>query len=151
MRDKLDNLIETFIAMDTDGDGTVDFHEFCTGMTGKSKGPFDGMSDYDINRLIDMFLDYANKMQRLRNIEIIEGPSLDGTDYSKVQYFKHLFSQMKSTKKGMATESSVISSLSVPPTMRSSFGDPPDDWGGDYTTENPEALRLQHQVIEEKR
>ena len=34
---KLDNLIAAFIAMDTDGDGTVDFHEFCIGMTGTSK------------------------------------------------------------------------------------------------------------------
>ena len=33
----LDNLITAFIAMDTDGDGTVDFHEFCIGMTGTAK------------------------------------------------------------------------------------------------------------------
>lgn len=33
----LDNLITAFMAMDTDGDGTVDFHEFCIGMTGTAK------------------------------------------------------------------------------------------------------------------
>ena len=31
MTDKLNHLIDTFYAMDTDGDGTVDFHEFCVG------------------------------------------------------------------------------------------------------------------------
>ena len=147
MRDKLDNLIATFIAMDTDGDGTVDFHEFCIGMTGKAKGPFDGMSDYDINRLIDMFLDYANKMKRLHTIECIERPSLDGTDYSKIHYFKHLFSQKKIPMKSIQAESSVESSLSIPPTKV----DPHNDWDEDYTTIDPEAMRLQHQLIEEKR
>ena len=95
---QLDNLITTFVAMDTDGDGTVDFHEFCIGMTGKAKGPFDGLSDYDVNRLIDKFLDYANMIKRERALAYIETPSEGGNDHCKVATFKSLFTpQQKAT------------------------------------------------------
>ena len=92
---QLDNLITTFVAMDTDGDGTVDFHEFCIGMTGKAKGPFDGLSDYDVNRLIETFLEYANKIKRDLSLKYIKNPSSDGNDYSKVAVFKSLFTPLQ--------------------------------------------------------
>ena len=90
--------------MDTDGDATVDFHEFCIGMTGRAKGPFDDLSEWDVNRLIETFLDYAATSKRLISIKSIESAPADASDYDSLQYFKNLYAdtrppdQRKSTK-----------------------------------------------------
>ena len=91
--------------MDTDGDATVDFHEFCIGMTGRAKGPFEGMSDSDINRLIDAFLDYASHTKRKHIVQFIEDGNIqDGDDYKKFKSFVKLFTAVK--KKSEASTSS---------------------------------------------
>jgi Ca2+-binding EF-hand superfamily protein len=102
---RLDYLENTFVAMDTDGDATVDFQEFCIGMTGRAKGPFEGMSDSDINRLIDAFLDYANHTKRKHIVQSIEDDNIqDGDDYKKFKSFVKLFTAVK--KKSETSSSS---------------------------------------------
>ena len=57
------------------------------------------MSDYDINRLIDKFLEYAEMQKRNIAIEVIETPADDNNDYSKLKNFKQLFTSQKSPSK----------------------------------------------------
>ena len=123
--------------MDTDGDATVDFHEFCIGMTGRAKGPFDGLSDWDVNRLIEMFLLYAEMSKRSKTIHSIESVHADADDFDSVQYFKSLYagkkssgSKEKSAKKSKEDE--------MKEAMNSDFVD-------------PEALAVWQQLTEEKK
>jgi len=48
-----------FEAMDEDGDGTVDFHEFTIAMTGSSKSAIDKASEKDVENLTKRFIEYA--------------------------------------------------------------------------------------------
>ena len=123
--------------MDTDGDATVDFHEFCIGMTGRAKGPFDGLSDWDINRLIEMFLIYAEMSKRSKTIQSIESAPADADDFDSVQYFESLYAgkkahdkKEKSTKKSKADE------------LRESMNSDVVD---------PDTLAVQQQLKEEKK
>jgi len=53
-----------FEAMDEDGDGTVDFHEFTIAMTGSAKSTVDSASEYDVDRLTKRFIEFANIRRR---------------------------------------------------------------------------------------
>ena len=57
------------------------------------------MSDYDINRLIEKFLEYAGLQKRNIAIESLETPSDDNNDYSKIKIFKQLFTTQCSPSK----------------------------------------------------
>jgi hypothetical protein len=134
--ERLDFLEQTFVAMDTDGDATVDFHEFCIGMTGKAKGPFDGMSDSDINRLIEMFLIYAERARRQTVIQAIDSNAVDESksDCETLKFFGSLFTK-KDGRKNKPTE------LRLKSDFKSMMDDTPD----------PEIEAIKLQITEEKR
>ena len=90
-----------------------------------AKGPFYGMSDYDINRLIDTFLVYASNTKRFHCIQLIEAPSSDGNDIGKFELYKSLCTPVKAA---LSPRSSVP--------------------GQDI---DPEKLRIKHQILEETR
>lgn len=60
----LNNMEETFRDMDDNGDGTVDFEEFSRGMTGTTNSTFDMISEYDLNRFLNFFMEFGEMKQR---------------------------------------------------------------------------------------
>lgn len=66
------NVRGMFEAMDEDGDGTVDFHEFTIAMTGSSSSTMDKATEHDVERLTARFLEFANIKKRERAIEEID-------------------------------------------------------------------------------
>ena len=71
------NIQKMFEAMDEDGDGTVDFHEFTIAMTGNAKSTMDTASEYDVERLTKRFIEFANIRKRERALNKIES-HMDG-------------------------------------------------------------------------
>jgi len=65
------NIQLMFEAMDEDGDGTVDFHEFTIAMTGSAKSTVDSASEYDVDRLTKRFIEFANIRRRERALDVI--------------------------------------------------------------------------------
>ena len=63
------NIQGMFTAMDEDGDGTVDFHEFTVAMTGSSKSTMDNATEQDVEKLTKRFIEYANIRRRERAVE----------------------------------------------------------------------------------
>jgi len=68
-----------FEAMDEDGDGTVDFHEFTIAMTGSAKSTVDSASEYDVDRLTKRFIEFANIRRRELALDAIS-TVLTGSD-----------------------------------------------------------------------
>ena len=66
------NVRGMFEAMDEDGDGTVDFHEFTIAMTGSSSSAVDNASEHDVENLTSRFLEFANIKKRERAVQMIE-------------------------------------------------------------------------------
>jgi hypothetical protein len=73
------NIQRMFEAMDEDGDGTVDFHEFTIAMTGSATSTVDSASEYDVERLTKRFVEFANIRRRERALAIINDTRLDST------------------------------------------------------------------------
>ena len=69
------NVRGMFEAMDEDGDGTVDFHEFTIAMTGSSTSTMDKASEHDVERLTARFLEFANIKKRERAVAEIHDDS----------------------------------------------------------------------------
>ena len=65
------NVRGMFEAMDEDGDGTVDFHEFTIAMTGSSSSTMDRATEHDVERLTARFLEFANIKKRERAVKVI--------------------------------------------------------------------------------
>ena len=72
------NVRGMFEAMDEDGDGTVDFHEFTIAMTGSSSSTMDKATEHDVERLTARFLEFANIKKRERAVSVIHDN--DGVD-----------------------------------------------------------------------
>lgn len=68
------NVRGMFEAMDEDGDGTVDFHEFTIAMTGSSKSAMDNATEQDVEKLTRRFIEFANIRRRERAVEEIKFP-----------------------------------------------------------------------------
>lgn len=66
------NVRGMFEAMDEDGDGTVDFHEFTIAMTGSSSSAIDSASEHDVENLTSRFLEFANIKKRERAVQMIQ-------------------------------------------------------------------------------
>lgn len=58
------NIQQTFVDMDDNGDGTVDFSEFLRAMTGTTQSTFDKASEFDVDRLFSYFIEYGEIKQR---------------------------------------------------------------------------------------
>eukprot|EP01037_Dinobryon_pediforme_P033286 gene33286-38652_t len=105
--EQFQNIQETFIAMDDNGDGTVDFSEFIHAMTGTSQSTFDKATEYDVERLFSYFIEYGELKQRemayrkiseaqAQSIASPDSPKKDETklapsDSLSVKHFKALF------------------------------------------------------------
>ena len=63
------------------------------------QGPFEEMSDYDINRLVEKFLEFAGLQKRNIAIEHLKTPADDNNDYAKLKTFKQLFTTQRSPSK----------------------------------------------------
>lgn len=57
------------------------------------------MSDYDINRLVEKFLEFAEIQKRNIAIDYLETPADDNNDYAKIKTFKQLFTTQRSPSK----------------------------------------------------
>lgn len=68
------NIQGMFAAMDEDGDGTVDFHEFTIAMTGSSKSTMDKATEQDVEKLTKRFIEFANIRRRERAVEEVNFP-----------------------------------------------------------------------------
>ena len=88
---ELDNLHQTFIEMDVDGDATVDYQEFTIGMTGTANGALDGFSPTDLNKLLAKFVEFALITKRQRNIDAISESDYHGSDMERYEYFNRIF------------------------------------------------------------
>ena len=66
--DQLTNLDAMFMAMDEDGNGKVDFQEFCAGMYGSTKSTLDKASEHAIEKLHWKFTEYARIYKRQKAI-----------------------------------------------------------------------------------
>jgi hypothetical protein len=118
--------------MDTDGDATVDFHEFCIGMTGRAKGPFDGLSEWDVNRLIETFLEYASTSKRMVYINSIESASSDANDSDCLQYFKNLYADTRPQEQQKSTREKLEAAMNA-------------------DVVDPELIAIKRQIAAEKR
>jgi len=88
---ELDNLQQTFIDMDIDGDATVDYQEFTIGMTGTANGALDGFSPSDLHKLLAKFKEFAMITKRQRNICAIGQTDYDESDMVTYKYFNRIF------------------------------------------------------------
>jgi len=68
------NIQGMFAAMDEDGDGTVDFHEFTIAMTGSSTSQMDNATEQDVDKLTRRFIEFANIRRRERAVEGVNLP-----------------------------------------------------------------------------
>jgi Ca2+-binding EF-hand superfamily protein len=66
------NIKQMFEAMDEDGDGTVDFHEFTIAMTGSSSSTIDTADEHDVDRLTKRFIEFADIRKRERALDHID-------------------------------------------------------------------------------
>lgn len=112
----LQNIQGMFEAMDDNGDGTVDFQEFCAAMTGSTKSALGSASEYDIEKLHMRFVQYAREKKRRLAIDTIgthlstplsspmakhaEAPT---NDYPRYKNFRTLFEIGKETTLDDAT------------------------------------------------
>lgn len=70
--EQFQNIQEIFSSMDEDGDGTVDFQEFTTAMTGSSKSVMDSASEYNIEKMYLAFIEFGTMKFRKFAIENIK-------------------------------------------------------------------------------
>lgn len=78
-------LVNFFVAMDVNNDGTVDFDEFLAGMTSQAS---EDATDQD--RLQQAFFEFANQHRRQRIMDFVQ--EQNRSDLEKYQEIKHLFS-----------------------------------------------------------
>lgn len=80
-------IMHFFTAMDTNGDGTVDFDEFLLAMTSQSE---EEESNEQTKRLQNAFFDFANKHRRQKIRDFVSDPNQ--SDLVKYEEMKNLFS-----------------------------------------------------------
>jgi Ca2+-binding EF-hand superfamily protein len=78
-------LVNFFVAMDVNNDGTVDFDEFLAGMTSQAS-----QDATDQDRLQQAFFEFANQHRRQRIMDFVQ--EQNRSDVEKYQELKHLFS-----------------------------------------------------------
>lgn len=79
-------IVKFFAAMDTNGDGTVDFNEFLLAMTQQSEG---NDSDEQTTRLQNAFFEFANQHRRQKINDFVQNPEF--SDQEKYDEMKKLF------------------------------------------------------------
>lgn len=77
-------LMEFFVAMDTNGDGTVDFNEFLLALTSQANE-----GDNEAERLHQAFFDFANQHRRQKILDFVK--ERDISDLEKYKELKKLF------------------------------------------------------------
>jgi Ca2+-binding EF-hand superfamily protein len=124
--DLLHDLQNVFTAMDTGGDGSVNFSEFCIGMTGTASKVINKLDKFESAKLFDMILQYANTIKRNQSLSKIsekEDSNNISSDKDMIQYFNVLFSLPISKEKAlymcdddllMKKETSSSNSLNTP-------------------------------------
>ena len=78
-------MVKFFAAMDTNGDGTVDFNEFLLAMTQQEGNE----SDEQTTRLQNAFFEFANKHRRQKINDYVQNPEYE--DLDKYEEMKKLF------------------------------------------------------------
>ena len=90
--DQLHNLQEMFTLMDEDKSGSVDFQEFCAGMSGSSKSTIDSASEHAIDKLHWKFVEYSRIYKRQKAIdEIYSHDENRKPDSERYNSFRTLF------------------------------------------------------------
>jgi hypothetical protein len=87
----LDEVERSFIAMDVDGDATVDFNEFCLGMTGAELSPFRNMTRVDMDKLLHKFVEFSRQMKRQRSLDAIGKMSQEPNGMPLFRHFADMF------------------------------------------------------------
>ena len=74
------DVAKMFDAMDEDGNGEVDYHEFMISMTGSSKSFIDQASEQDVEKLRAKFKEYAIKKKREYFVKAIDDKPVVGSN-----------------------------------------------------------------------
>jgi hypothetical protein len=142
---ELDNLQQTFIDMDIDGDATVDYQEFTIGMTGTANGALDGFSPSDLNKLLAKFKEFAMITKRQRNIDAISLIDYHESDIVAFKYFNRIFELHGQDNDSDSVVASDAGSSSRPVTSQSQSG---GGGGGGGGADMPASLDMDAEVPE---